>query len=290
MTGPARTPTLSRGAVALVLVAILSVQVGASFSKQLFDRVEPIGIVWLRLLFSAVVLLVVARPQLRGRSRDDLLLVLAFGTSLATMNWAIYESFSRMPLGVAVTIEFLGPLGVAVAGSRKAVDLVWVVLAAAGVALLGLDTDGVTLAGVLFALLAGAAWAAYIVLSAAVGRTWTGVSGLATASTVAAVALAVPAVLVSGDRLLDPTVLAVGAVVAMLSSVIPYSLELNALRAMPSKVFGILMSLEPAAAALVGLVVLGEMLGVSQWIAVACVVAASVGVTRTARRPRVPVD
>ena len=142
----------------------------------------------------------------------------------------------------------------------------------------------------LLALLAGAAWAAYIPLSAAVGRSWPGVSGLATASTVAAVALAVPALLASAGTLLDPTVLAVGLAVAMLSSVVPYSLELNALRSMPARVFGILMSLEPAAAALVGLLVLGEVLEPTQWLAVGCVVAASVGVTRTARRPRVPVD
>ena len=284
-----RGPVTGR-AVLLVLVAILSVQLGASFSKQLFGQVEPVGMVWLRLVFSTVVLLAVARPRLRGHSQHDVLLVLAFGASLATMNWAIYESFSRMPLGVAVTIEFLGPLGVALAGSRKAWDLLWVALAGTGVALLGLDTSGVTFAGVLFALLAGAAWAAYIPLSAAVGQSWPGVSGLAIASAVGALALAAPALLIAGDGLVDPTVLAVGAAVALLSSVIPYSLELNALRAMPARVFGILMSLEPAAAALVGLIVLGELLEPTQWLAVVCVVAASVGVTRTARRPRVPVD
>lgn len=284
------TAPLTSRAVVLVLVAILSVQVGASFSKQLFDQVTPTGMVWLRLVFSAAVLLVVARPRLRGHSRHDLLLVLAFGVSLATMNWAIYESFSRMPLGVAVTIEFLGPLSVALAASRRLLDLAWVALAGAGVALLGVDSSGVTLVGVLLALLAAAAWAAYILLSVAVGRSWPGVSGLAAASAVAALALAAPALLTTADALVDPTVLAVGAAVALLSSVIPYSLELNALRSMPARVFGVLMSLEPAAAALVGLLVLGEVLEPAQWLAVVCVVAASVGVTRTARRPQVPVD
>lgn len=285
-------------AVWMVLGGILSVQLGASFSKQLFDEVPPAGMVWLRLASSAVVLLLVARPwRLRAlrpdtrsapHRRRDWLVVLAFGATLATMNWAIYESFSRIPLGVAVTIEFLGPLGVALAASRRALDLVWVALAGLGVALLGLDGTGVTLSGVLFALLAAASWAAYIPLSAATGRHWPGLSGLAVASAVGAAALAPYALHTAGATLVDPSVLTVGVLVGLLSSVIPYSLELTALRTMPTKVFGILMSLEPAAAALVGVVVLREMLGPSQWAAVACVVAASVGVTRAARWPHPP--
>jgi inner membrane transporter RhtA len=264
----------------LVIGGIMSVQVGAAFSKQLFDTVSPTTMVWLRLGFSAVVLLVLARPRLAGRSRADWSVVLVFGLTLATMNWAIYQSFARMPLGIAVTIEFLGPLLLALAMSRRAVDLVWVALAAGGVAVLGLEGSGVTLAGVLFALLAGAAWAAYIVLSAATGRRWPGLSGLSVASAVGTLLLA-PAMVAVGDDLLDPRVLAIGAAVALLSSVVPYSPEMAALRSMPPRIFGILMSLEPAAAALAGIVLLGELLGALDWAAVACVVVASVGVTRS---------
>jgi inner membrane transporter RhtA len=271
----------------LVLGGIASVQVGASFSKLLFDEVTPTTMVWLRLLTSTLVLLALARPRLRGRDRADWLVVLCFGASLVTMNWAIYQSFARMPLGVAVTIEFLGPLTVALVGSRHRLDVLWVLLAGAGVALLGVRGEGVTVAGVAFALLAAASWAAYIPLSAATGRRWTGLSGLSLASVVGAVALAPYAVTVGGSALLDPTLLGIGLAIGVLSSVVPYSLELAALRTMPANVFGILMSLEPAAAALAGLVLLREVLGPSQWLAIGCVVVASVGVTRSTTAPAV---
>ncbi len=288
--GPlARTAALARtagGAVPptwLVGVSILSVQLGAGVAKNLFAVLPPGAVVWLRLLASALVLLALARPALRGRSRSDWLVAVGFGASLATMNYAIYESFARIPLGVAVTIEFLGPLAVAVAGSRRWSDLVWVVLAGTGVALLGRGEGGVTLAGAAFALLAGAAWAAYILLSAATGRRFPGASGLTVASVVGALLVAPAGIGQGGAALLDPEVLLVGLAVGLLSSVIPYSLELRALRRLPPRVFGILMSLEPAAAALVGMVVLGEFLTAAQWAAVACVVTASVGATRSAR-------
>jgi inner membrane transporter RhtA len=274
---------VSARSVWLVLGGIVSVQVGAAFAKQLFDEVTPTTMVWLRLATSTVVLVALARPRLAGRSRTDWLVVLGFGASLLTMNWAIYQSFARMPLGLAVTIEFLGPLTIALIGSRRRLDLLWVALAAVGVALLGLDTRGVTVSGVAFALVAGACWAAYIPLSAATGRRWPGFSGLALASVVGAVLLAPYALTAGGgdNPLLDPVVVGVGVAVGLLSSVVPYSLELVALRTMPSHVFGILMSLEPAAAALAGVVLLSELLGVVQWLAVACVVVASVGVTRS---------
>jgi len=256
------------------------VQVGAAFAKLLFGQVPPTTMVWLRLVTSAVVLLALARPRLAGRSREDWLVVLAFGAALATMNWAIYQSFARIPLGVAVTIEFLGPLSVALALSRRLSHLLWVGLAAAGVALLGFDTDGLDVAGVALALLAGAGWAAYIPLSAATGRCWPGLSGLAAASVVGTLLLTPYAVSAGGSVLLDPRVLAVGLLVGLMSSVVPYSLELAALRSMPPRIFGVLMSLEPAAAALAGVLLLGELLGPGQWLAVACVVLASVGVTR----------
>ncbi len=279
-------PTTARP-VWLVVAAILSVQVGAAFSKGLFDVVSPTVMVWLRLATSTLVLLALARPRLRGRSRTDWAVMLAFGAALATMNWAIYQSIARLPLGVAVSIELLGPLTLALVLSRRRTDLLWVLLAGVGVALLGFEGKEVTLPGVLFALLAAVAWAAYILLSAGTGRRWPGLSGLALASVVGTVALGPYAVVAGGADLLDGRVLAIGFLVGLLSSVVPYSLELAALREMPAKAFGVLMSLEPAAAALAGLVLLGELLGAVEWLAIACVVAASVGVTRSAAPPQV---
>jgi inner membrane transporter RhtA len=272
----------------LVLVAILSVQVGAAFSKGLFDEVSPTVMVWLRLATSTVVLLLVARPSLTGRTGADWVVVVSFGAALATMNWSIYQSFARLPLGVAVSIELLGPLTLALALSRRRTDLLWVLLAALGVALLGFGGEQVTAAGVLFALLAAASWAAYILLSARTGRRWPGLSGLALASVVGTVALGPYAVVTAGSALLDPKVLLTGLLVGVLSSVVPYSLELAALRTMHPKVFGVLMSLEPAAAALAGFVLLGEVLGPVELVAIGCVVVASVGVTRSAAPPTGP--
>jgi inner membrane transporter RhtA len=196
------------------------------------------------------------------------------------MNWSIYQSFARIPLGIAVTIEFLGPLTVAVVGSRRLIDLMWVGLAGGGVALLGLSRASLNFAGVGFALLAAVAWAGYILLSAQTGRRWPGLTGLAIASVVGAIVLAPPAIFEAGSRMLNPTVLTLGVGVGLLSSVIPYSFELIALRRIPPRVFGILMSLEPAAAAIAGMLVLGEFLTLIQWLAMACVVIASIGATR----------
>ena len=267
----------------LVLGGILSVQFGAGIAKDLFDEVTPTAMVWLRLVTSAVVLGLVARPALRGRTRDDWLVALGFGVSLGVMNWAIYQSFARIPLGLAVTIEFVGPLTLAILGSRRARDLVWAGLAGVGVALLGFEPGDLDLVGVAFALVAGGAWAAYILLSAQTGRRWPGLDGLAVASVIATLLLAPFAVASGGAGLADPRVLALGAAVGLLSSVIPYSLEITALRTIRPALFSILMSLEPAAAALAGALVLHEFLSPLQLLAMACVVAASVGATRSQR-------
>ena len=267
----------------LVLFGILSVQLGAAVAKALFGEISPTGMVWLRQVTSAVVLGLVARPAWRGRTREDWLVVVAFGVALGVMNWAFYQAFARIPLGVAVTIEFVGPLSIAMLGSRRARDLLWVLLAGTGVLLLGLQPGDVTLAGAGFALLAGACWAAYILLSARTGARWPGLDGLAVASIVATVLLAPLAIGSAGEALLDPRILAIGALVGLLSSVIPYSFELVALRRLRPAVFSILMSLEPAAAALAAIVVLGEYLTPPQWVAMACVVVASVGATRSGR-------
>ncbi|MXG88157.1 EamA family transporter [Nocardioides flavescens] len=271
----------------LVLGGILSVQFGASIAKTLFDEVSPTTIVWLRLATSTVVLLAIARPRLRGRSREDWLVVLGFGVCLGVMNWAIYQAFARIPLGIAVTLEFVGPLTLAVLGSRRRRDLVWVVLAGLGVVLLGLQPGDLTWAGVGFSLLAGAMWAGYILLSARTGARWQGVDGLAVASLVAVLLLSPLTLGRYGEQLLDVRILVVGALVGLLSSVIPYSFELVALRSLSPATFSILMSLEPAAAALAALLVVGELLGPVQLLAMACVVAASIGATRsgTLREP-----
>ena len=294
MSTPTATRTATRpgwlvSPVWLVLVGILSVQFGAGIAKSLFDEVAPTTIVWLRLLTSAVVLVAVARPRLTGRTRADWLVVVGFGVALGTMNWSIYQAFARIPLGVAVTLEFVGPLTLAVLGSHRPRDLLWVVLAAAGVTVLGVQGGGsLTVAGVVFALLAGAAWAAYILLSAQTGRRWPGLDGLALASALAAAPLALPAVLTGHGALTDGRILVLGGLVGLLSSVVPYSCELVALRTLRPSVFSILMSLEPAAAALAGIVVLGELLTLRQWVAMACVVVASVGATASGRAQAAP--
>jgi inner membrane transporter RhtA len=267
---------------ALVLLGIVSVQLGSALAKHLFSAVGSFGMVALRLSFAAVVLVLLWRPSLR-MGRRAWAVVLAYGVILGSMNLCFYLALARIPLGIAVTIEFLGPLVVALAGSRRWLDAFWALLAAAGVVLLMEGRGDLDLVGFLFAAAAGTFWGLYILASAALGRHTTGGNGLALGMAAAAL-VAVPfGVAESGTAMIQPWVLVAGFGVALLSSVIPYSVELEALRKMPPRVFGILMSLEPAMAALIGLVVLGEALHASQWIAVLCVVAASAGATRGAR-------
>ena len=270
--------------VVLVLGAISSVQFGAAFAKTLFDEVGVGGTVFLRVLFAAIVLALIWRPRLAEHGRGDLWLAVAFGFTLGAMNLAFYSALDRIPLGIAVTFEFVGPLGVAVAASRRPLDLLWVALAAAGILLLSdfgsTDLDGL---GVALALLAGGLWAAYILLSARVGRAFPGGGGLALAMVVASAMLLPVGVEDAGADLLVPWILAAGAAVAILSSAIPYSLEMEALRRMPAGVFGVLMSLEPAAGALAGLVVLSEGLAVREVVAILLVITASAGAASQAK-------
>jgi inner membrane transporter RhtA len=267
---------------ALVLLGIVSVQVGAAIAKQLFAVAGSAGTVTLRLVVAALVLVLIWRPSLR-MDRRTLAVVVSYGVVLAAMNLCFYAALDRIPLGAAVTIEFLGPLAVAVAGSRRWLDGVWVLLAGAGVVLLTRVEGGLVWTGVVFALAAGACWAAYILVTAKLGSQTTDGKGLALAMVVGSV-IALPfGISSAGTAILDPVVLAAGLAVALMSSVIPYSLELEALRRMPPRVFGILMSLEPAVAAVAGLVLLGEHLRPAQWVAVCCVVIASVGATRSAK-------
>jgi len=268
---------------ALVLAAVTSVQFGAALAKSLFDEIGSGGTVFVRVLFAAIVLALIWRPRIAGHGTRDLRLALAFGLVLAGMNLAFYSSLERIPLGIAVTFEFVGPLGVAVFGSRRPLDLVWVALAAAGILLLtgfgGGDLDGL---GVALALLAGGLWAAYILIGVRVGQVFPGGTGLALAMMVATVPLAPVGIAEAGGDLLVPWVLALGAAVGVMSSAIPYTLELEALRRLPAGVFGVLMSLEPAVAALAGFVVLGEQLATRELAAILLVVAASAGAARGA--------
>jgi inner membrane transporter RhtA len=265
------------------------VQCGSAIAKTLFDDAGPGGVVALRIVFAALVLTLLWRPRVRGHSRSDWVLVGLFGLALAGMNLSFYQALDRIPLGIAVTIEFCGPLGVAVAGSRRLMDALWVVMAAGGILLLAEGGGGVDIVGVLFALLAAAFWAAYILLSVRAGRAFPGGSGLALAMVFAAGLVLPFGAIESGMDLLVPGVLIAGLGVALLSSAIPYSLELEALRRMPARVFGILMSLEPAMAALAGFVILGESLSARQVVAIAAVAAASAGASLSSQ-PEAPID
>jgi inner membrane transporter RhtA len=265
-------------AVGLVVLAVSSLQVGAAFAVELFDELGPAGAAFGRLGFAALILVAIWRPRLRGRPRGDVRVAVAFGLALGAMNLCIYEAMDRIPLGVAVTFEFIGPLGVAVVGSRRALDLVWVVLAAAGIVLLA-DYGGGSLdaTGVAFALAAGVLWAAYILLSQRTGTRFGGGSGLAVAMVAGAALVAPFGIAGAGSELLRPELLGALLAVALASSVLPYSLELEALRRLPARVFGVLMSLEPAVAALAGLVVLGQGLAARDWLAIGLVVVAGAG-------------
>jgi inner membrane transporter RhtA len=304
-------------AAVLVFAGIISVQVGAGLAARMFGQLGPAGVTGLRLWWSALIVAVFGgralartlRAVVADRAWRDLSVALAFGVVLGIMNFSIYQSFARIPLGVAVTIEFLGPLAVAVASSRRWLDVVWVIMAAAGVLLLtqggerlasgasgggsqvaragpvlGLSTQA---AGIAFGLIAAAGWAAYILLSRATGRRFSGSSGLVIAMVVAALLVTGPAIAQAGPALLHPSVIAEGLAVGLLSSVIPYRLELEALRRVRAGVFGIWMSVEPAVAALVGLALLAEKLLARQWLAIVLVILASAGAARygTADQP-----
>jgi inner membrane transporter RhtA len=265
----------------LVLGSVMSVQFGAGLAATMFDELGAAGVSLLRLAFAAVIVAVIWRPRPRDfRTPGALRAALLYGAALGLMNLLFYEAVARIPLGIAVTIEFVGPLAVAVAGSRRRLDVLWVVFAAAGIGLLGLQTggaDGLDPVGVAFALGAAACWAAYIVLAQRLGDRVAGGAGLGLGMIVAALVPIGPGIAVGGAALLDPALLAQGAAVALLSSVIPYTLEFAALRRMARHVFGVLMSIEPAMAALAGFVVLGQRLSPRDLAGIGLVVVASVG-------------
>ncbi|WP_440558070.1 EamA family transporter [Streptomyces sp. SCPE 10] len=272
----------SLGPVGLVLAGCVSVQFGGALAVTLMPRAGALGVVTLRLFAAAVVLLLVCRPRLRGHSRADWGTVIAFGVVMGGMNGLFYEAVARIPLGAAVTLEVLGPLTLSVLTSRRAINALWAALALGGVFLLGGGGfGGVDPVGVAFALAAGAMWAGYIVFSARTGRRFPQADGLALAMAVAALLILPLGIATSGSRLLDPTTLGLGSAVALLSSVLPYTLELLALRRLPAATFAILMSLEPALAAAAGFLILGQALSAAEAAAIALVIAASIGAVRT---------
>ena len=272
----------SFGPVGLVLAGCVSVQFGGALAVTLMPRAGAPGVVALRLLAAAVVLLLVCRPRLRGHSRADWGTVVVFGIAMGAMNGLFYEAVSRIPLGAAVTLEVLGPLALSVLASRRAINALWAGLALAGVFLLGGGGFGdLDPTGVAFALGAGAMWAAYIIFSARTGRRFPQADGLALAMTVAALLFLPIGIASAGTRLLNPTTIALGSAVALLSSVLPYTLELLALRRLPASTFAILMSLEPAIAATAGFLILDQSLSATEAAAIALVIAASIGAVRT---------
>jgi len=266
------------------LGAIASVQVGAAVARHLFTSLGTTATVFLRVGFGALILLAIARPGWPRFAGGQWRAIVLFGLVIAGMNASFYQAIARIPLGIAVTIEFLGPLGVAIAGSRKALDFAWAAMAAAGVAMLSFTGGSVTPLGVLFALGAAVGWASYIVLSQRVGRLVAGADGLALALTVGGLALAPLGIVGAGTRLLDLRNLGLGLVVAILSSAVPFSLEFAALRRLSSQLFGILMSLEPAMGAAAGFLLLGQRLSLRDVFAIALVTVASGGATLTAGR------
>jgi inner membrane transporter RhtA len=270
----------------LVLTGTVSAQVGGGIATPLIRQHGPLPVVAMRLTFAAIALVLFQRLRLRGASRAALLSGVALGAALAAMNTSFYVAISRIPLGVAVTIEFCGPLAVAVLGSRRWLDLVWVVLAGAGIYVLaGGRIEAGDLKGVAAAFASGACWATYIVVGSRVAREWPDGRGLTLAMVVAA-ALIAPVVLIGSDvrTVLTGPVLAGGLVIALFSSAIPYAAEIAALRRLRAATFGVLMSLEPAVAALVGFLLLGQVLGSVEVAAIACVAIASAGASISARR------
>ena len=269
-----------------MLASIVSVQCGAALATSLFDSVGPAGAVFLRATFGALALLALTKgaPLRSGRPHRDVVLL---GVAVAAVNLFFYAALDRLPLGITVTLEFVGPLGVALFGSRRRQDVLWALLAGAGIILLSDGSGGESIdpLGVALALTAGLFWAAYILQSARVGSLEPGIGGATMAAVISAVIVAPFGLVQGAGDFLDPAVLAAGAAVGVLSTAIPYTFEIEALRRLPQSVFGVLMSLEPAVAAAIGFVALSQGLGGQEVVAIGLVVLASAGALRSAATP-----
>jgi inner membrane transporter RhtA len=283
------SPPVPRGGITrdrtwLLPVSMLSVQVGAGFAARLMTDIGASAVVLYRQGGAAVVLLAVCRPSLRGRTRRELGTIVLLGVVLASMNLSFYAAIERLPLGVAVTIELIGPLGLAAALSRRARDLFWVLVAVGGVVLLG-DSEGrLDGRGIVLALVAAACWACYILLSRSAGRHSEGVGSLGLAMAVGALVV-MPSALAAGSRLVRPETVAMGGVVALLAGLVPFSLEMIALRQVPPRVFGVVMSVSPVAATASGALLLDQAPDLRQLLAMALVIGASIATVRS-QRPR----
>lgn len=268
-----------------VLLAIISVQCGAAIAKSLFPAIGAAGTASLRIGISAIILLITYRPNLKAITPKQWKIVVPYGLSLGAMNLIFYLAIERIPIGLAVTLEFIGPLLVAIIGSRRLIDYCWVLLAAAGIVLIAPWTsDGLDLLGVFFALLAGVLWASYIVLGGKISQIMNGGQAVSTGMLFAAILILPFGLHENGLVNLTPKFLGMGIALALLSSAIPFTLEMKALGQLPPRTFSILMSLEPAAASICAFLFLQEHLTFSQILAVLCVVIASVGSTLTAKR------
>ncbi|PTL78456.1 DMT family transporter [Vitiosangium sp. GDMCC 1.1324] len=290
---PNARPSLTVPPIPAVLLSIVSVQGGAAVAKILFPALGPAGMSGMRITLSAAVLFAVLRPSLARLTRAQWVAVIPYGLTLGAMNLSFYLALERIPLGLGVTLEFMGPLALAVFGSRWALDFLWALLAGAGIVLLAPwrgGAESLDLLGVVLALGAGAFWAGYIVLGGRVSRVFDGGQGVAVGMLFATLVV-LPVALAGGVvSRLTPPLFAAGFAVALLSSALPFTLEMMALRVLPSRTFGILMSLEPAAAAIAGLLFLREQLSALQWLAVLFVSAASAGSALTASRVPRPVE
>jgi len=287
MAATTETHARTRGAALLVLASIVSVQCGSALATELFDSIGAAGTVLLRAGFGALALVVFMRGKV-GRlwerpHRDVVLLAVA----VTAVNFFFYAALERLPLGITVTLEFVGPLGVALFGSRRRRDLIWALLAAVGIVLLsgGTEGQGVDALGVALALIAGVFWGVYILQSARVGALEPGVRGATMAALISTLMIAPFGIAQGGSELLVPSHLLVGAAVGVLSTAIPYSFEMEALRRLPQAVFGVLMSLEPAVAAAIGFIALSQDLSARELVAIAFVVVASAGALRSAATP-----
>lgn len=274
-------------ALPAVLLAIMSVQGGAAIAKGLFPLLGAAGTASIRIGFSALILLAVYRPDLKQLNREQWKAVIPYGISLGAMNIIFYLAIARIPLGLGVTLEFIGPLLLAVVGSKRPIDFLWILLAAIGIVFISpWNKAGTDLLGMLLALLAGAFWAAYIVLGGRISKLMDGGQAVAIGMSFACIVV-LPFGLAGGIlEHFSPVMLLSGIVLALLSSAIPFTLEINALRKIPARTFSILMSLEPAVAAICGLLFLKELLSFYEWLAIALVIIASAGATLTKEKPQ----
>lgn len=281
--------------VGLLLIAMASIQSGASLAKSMFPVVGAQGTTALRLIFASVIMLLLLRPWRARLTAKSLHTVIVYGTALGGMNFLFYMSLRSVPLGIAVALEFTGPLAVAIYASRRAVDFLWIALAIIGLLLLiplGEASSGIDLIGAAYALGAGVCWALYILYGQKAGND-NGVQTAALGVMIAALFVAPIGIVHAGAALLTPTLIPVAIGVAILSTALPYTLEMVALTRLPARTFGTLMSIEPAFGALSGLFFLHEHLSLAQWLAITCIILASVGATVTMRKelkPLVPAD